>query len=426
MNLILSLLMLFLVTLVFGWVTHRIWRIQRSWLRWLTSGVTSLLTLISLLALVLALRGLYLLNKRHTNPAPSLQVTADAAQIKRGAHVAQLCVQCHSSTGNLPLDGGENILAELGVLHAPNLTPGGELATWSDGAIVRAIREGIGNDGQALWIMPSDQYRHLGDEDVAALVAYLRSQPAVTRTTPAKGFGLLGMVVIGADFFSNSVQPPISAPVAAPERTVTAEYGNYLIAVAGCRECHGEQLEGVAKNEFLPAGPNLPLLTSAWSDAQFIQTIRSGVDPYGKTLDNESMPWRSYAAAFTDDDLQAILLTIRSLAPVTTSALVGITPPAVDASAGEKLFFTYCAACHSTGTDKKVGPGLAGLFALGGPTLPDGVDYGGNLPNGQPINAENVAAWIRSGGQGKIGVMPPMAGLKEEEMSDLIDYLRLR
>jgi cytochrome c len=56
--------------------------------------------------------------------------------------------------------------------------------------------------------------------------------------------------------------------------------------------------------------------------------------------------------------------------------------------------------------------------------LPDGVDYSGNLPNGQPINAETVAAWIRSGGQGKVGVMPPMQMLKEEEIEEIIEYLQ--
>jgi hypothetical protein len=66
------------------------------------------------------------------------------------------------------------------------------------------------------------------------------------------------------------------------------------------------------------------------------------------------------------------------------------------------------------GTDKKVGPGLAGLFASGGPTL----------PNGQPINTETVTVWIRNGGQGKIGVMPPLQRLKEGEIEEIIEYLQ--
>jgi cytochrome c len=74
----------------------------------------------------------------------------------------------------------------------------------------------------------------------------------------------------------------------------------------------------------------------------------------------------------------------------------------------------------------RVGPGLAGLFEPGGPTLPANVDYGGNLPNGQPITGENVSAWIRSGGQGQIGVMPAngnIPNLTDADLADLLAYL---
>lgn len=93
------------------------------------------------------------------------------------------------------------------------------------------------------------------------------------------------------------------------------------------------------------------------------------------------------------------------------------------ASPGERIFATRCAACHTTSTEAALGPGMAGLFAPGGPILPNGVDYGGNLPNGTAISDENVAAWIRSGGQGQIGRMPGIP-LSEQEMSNLLAYLK--
>lgn len=92
-------------------------------------------------------------------------------------------------------------------------------------------------------------------------------------------------------------------------------------------------------------------------------------------------------------------------------------------SPGERVFASRCAACHTASAEAGIGPGLAGLFAPGGPALPAGVDYGGKLPNGAAISDESVAAWIRSGGQGQIGRMPGIP-LGEQELADLLTYLR--
>lgn len=81
-----------------------------------------------------------------------------------------------------------------------------------------------------------------------------------------------------------------------------------------------------------------------------------------------------------------------------------------------------CLACHSTGVDKLVGPGLAGVMTTAGPVYPEGVNYGGKLPDGQPRTEENIAAWIRSGGQGQIGVMSPHE-MSDEDMANLLAYL---
>ncbi len=88
-----------------------------------------------------------------------------------------------------------------------------------------------------------------------------------------------------------------------------------------------------------------------------------------------------------------------------------------------KTVFASCAGCHSTSTNTLLGPGLAGLFSREGPTLPAGVDYQGLLPNGKERSEANIAEWIRTGGSGSIGVMPPMP-LTNEQMADLLAYLR--
>jgi cytochrome c len=91
---------------------------------------------------------------------------------------------------------------------------------------------------------------------------------------------------------------------------------------------------------------------------------------------------------------------------------------------GQHVFKLHCAACHNTNNRMKVGPGLAGLFESGGPALPGGVDYGGKLPHGEDITPENVATWLRQGGRGRIGIMPPVGmAMSDSETADLIEFL---
>jgi cytochrome c len=89
---------------------------------------------------------------------------------------------------------------------------------------------------------------------------------------------------------------------------------------------------------------------------------------------------------------------------------------------GRAIFNQQCTACHTPTTRRGIGPGLAGLFEPGGPVLPDGVDYGGKLPNGEVITPDSVVAWIENGGRGEIGVMPPQ-NLTREEIVDVVAYL---
>jgi cytochrome c len=97
--------------------------------------------------------------------------------------------------------------------------------------------------------------------------------------------------------------------------------------------------------------------------------------------------------------------------------------PAGDRAAGAQIFAQRCAVCHAIDGTQKVGPGLAGLFAPGGPALPAGIDYAGKLPNGEPITDQSVANWIVQGGRGQLGVMPGVQ-LNAQELADLIAYLR--
>src|SRR5262249_48537027 len=99
----------------------------------------------------------------------------------------------------------------------------------------RALRHGVGHDGRAL--LPFMEMQGLADDDLQAVVSYLRSQPPVRNQVPPHYFNLLGKIV-KATALANPVGPATTPPVRAP-RGASIETGKYLIeSVALCWACH--------------------------------------------------------------------------------------------------------------------------------------------------------------------------------------------
>jgi mono/diheme cytochrome c family protein len=315
MRLALSIAFVIALALLFGWLAVRAWRSPRALVRWLGMIVSGPLAAFCAFVAVVALLGVYKLEAPRPNPLANLQIARSPERLARGERLAHLCASCHSSSGQLPLDGGtENFVEGLGTIVAPNLTPSGPLKAWTDGEIVRAIREGVDRHGRALMIMPAENFRYMSDDDVQALVAYLRTQPAADRQTPDKELSLLGTALVGAGVFPTTVQPPIAAPIANPP-VAAAEHGRYLVDISGCRSCHGANLTGGDPQGFTPVGPHLPAIAAAWSVEDFVKTIRTGVDPGGHAIDAANMPWRQLSAAYSDEELRAIYIYLRTLPP---------------------------------------------------------------------------------------------------------------
>ncbi len=313
--LFLNVLPVVLGIVVFGGLLWWSLRLQNAALKWIGAISFGLLALLLALVTILALVGDARLSAKPGNPVSQLPVAGSPDQIARGQSLVHMCARCHSSSNGVPLDGGAGsfVAALFGNMVPPNLTPGGPLKSWSDGEIIRAIREGIGQNGSPLLVMPSGSFRKLSDADVEAIVAYLRSQPAVDRATPANNLNVFGAALVGAGALPTSAQPPVVEPSVMPAG-VTPEYGQYLVDVIGCRTCHGADLAGGQAGGPNPDGPNLTKLVPTWTEAGFIQTLRTGVDPTGYPL-NSLMPWKSFGG-FADDDLKAIYAYLHGLTPI--------------------------------------------------------------------------------------------------------------
>jgi mono/diheme cytochrome c family protein len=298
------------------WLVLKARRAQNRLVKWAGIVVSGLVALAAIVALGVTLVGFYRINyPANRRPASDIKVAGTPEQIARGARFGGFCAGCHSPKGKPPLVGAN--FAEggppMGTFWAANLTAAGEIATWSDGEVIRALREGIHKSGRALVIMPSEVFRHLSDADAEAVVAYLRAQPAVEPNTPPTRLGVLVAFLIGAGIAPTSAQSPITEPIVAPPEAATPEHGRYLTSVLGCEVCHGEDLKGgTAGGMGPPQGPNIRVILAKWTAGEFSNTIRTGVDPWKHTI-TEEMPWREISAFATDTDLEAIYAYVRGL-----------------------------------------------------------------------------------------------------------------
>ncbi len=190
--------------------------------------------------------GLYQFYAPRGQPVEAIQVQRTPDQIARGQHLADsLCAGCHTTTGQLPLSGGRDIGLDsplpIGHFYSINLTPGGPIKDWSDGEILRVLREGVDRDGHPLVGMSGYGVRYLSDTDKQAIIAYLRSQPPAANpvSDPPDQPDLLLAAMVGAGIVE--LRAPLAGPVSAPPKAATVEYGAYVAKYQDCAFCHSKE-----------------------------------------------------------------------------------------------------------------------------------------------------------------------------------------
>lgn len=295
-------------------------------------------------------------------PPPDFNVQVTPALLERGAYLVNhvlLCNDCHSERdwtlysgpAKPPLGAGRPCLDKdskavginfgmggfPGRLCIRNITPDVEtgIGGWSDGEIARAIREGVSRDGEALFpIMPWFMYTQMGDEDVAAVIAYLRAQPAVHSFRPDRKLDFPLNIVFR--FYPR----PLDGPVQAPPRSDTVAYGRYLSRIARCEFCHTVrasrgQLEP-AQDRLMSGGVPFVMGTRTqysmnltphetglgnWTKEMFIARFRLTPVPFPVTEEeNSEMDWAAFSG-MNDEDLSAIWDYLQTLPPLETRLL---------------------------------------------------------------------------------------------------------
>jgi len=274
-------------------------------------------------------------------PLTDRTFTSTPERLARGQYLAENllnCFACHSdrdwSRHDAPVVPGTHgagaptfPIDDLpGRVYPPNITPDKETGAgnWTDDQLARAIREGIGYDGRALFpMMPYENYRYMSDEDLASVIVYLRSIPAVRRPVPKTE------LIFPVKYLINSAPHPVTEPVSAPDTSTPVKRGDYLVTLGGCRDCHTPQANGqrmmqldlaggfpmrgpwgeVASGNITQSPSGIPY----YDEQLFIDVMRTGLVKAREL--KQIMPWWYYRG-LKDEDLKDMFAYLRTVPQV--------------------------------------------------------------------------------------------------------------
>lgn len=275
----------------------------------------------------------------------------DAELVARGEylfHAAAACSGCHTTVeqgaaikaGDRPAPSGGHVwkMGPLGTLYSPNITQDEKtgVGKWSDNDLARMIKYGQRPDGTA-GVFMAFAVGKIADDDVKAIISYMRTIPPVVNEVPRHDIGLLGAMVLGG------IEPRVNEVKASVPMGVTVERGRYLAwGPCDCRGCHSEA-DGFAVKaggEFIGAtepmhseiddDPNMywaPNLTpdpsgiaGKWTEEQFLARFKEG-----RVHKGSPMPWGNFQG-LQEDDVKALWLYFKSLPPVKKDYPLTVVP----------------------------------------------------------------------------------------------------
>lgn len=256
-------------------------------------------------------------------PYPAIVASKDSNVINRGKHIVYSqahCADCHSpqnvdsllQAGIEPaLNGGKLLDIGIAKIYTPNITSDSMygIGKRTDAEIARVIRYGVHANGNA--VLNFMGFQDMSDEDLAAVVSYLRTTKPVPTPTRPHEFGLMGKAIRA--FLVKPVGPRLPVrKYMKPDST--AAYGEYLVtSTTNCMGCHTKRdLAGNLSGPLMAGGNDIegfitPNITPhknsriyGWSEEQFVDRFRQK-----KRIKESPMPWNSFKL-MSDAELKAI------------------------------------------------------------------------------------------------------------------------
>ncbi|MFJ2988153.1 c-type cytochrome [Collimonas sp. NPDC087041] len=333
------------------------------------------------------------------NPAPGPGPNTD--QIKRGEYLAKAadCIACHTVDPAKPFAGGYPLATPFGTIYGPNITPDKEtgIGNWSDEDFVRALHEGIDDEGKHLYpAFPYASFTKLSRDDVLAIKAYLFSLPPIQQKTPENKLPFplnQRWVLAGWNLFN------FKPGELKPDTAKSPEWnrGMYLVeGLAHCQECHtprnvtmgvdgkrafgGAQLGGWTAFNITPDPVSG---VGGWKDEELIQYLKTGLVPGKASAAGGMAEAVEHSLQYlNDDDLKAIVTYLRSVPAINDAAdkkpryawgqpsdddadlrCIAAVSVSNNASGGAELFSGNCASCHSASGSGVVGGYYPSLFS---------------------------------------------------------------
>lgn len=276
-------------------------------------------------------------------PYPEIAASTDPDVIAYGEYLVygpMHCAHCHTTKADraavdageaVPMSGGYSITIPPGTFYAPNLTPDDEtgIGLRTDGELARILRHGVRHDGRAA--IPFMEFQDASDDDLRAVISYLRTQEPVRSPVPEHEITFLGKTLLATAIVP--VGPDGTPPARAPEQAPTIERGEYVaVTLAQCAACHTERnlrdgsfigvpfaggmvfpIEG--NDEVVAVSPNITPdpetgIMADWTEEQFLERFQSGVG-----VKDSPMPWGPFAR-MAEDDLRAVYRYLQTLEPV--------------------------------------------------------------------------------------------------------------
>jgi len=279
------------------------------------------------------------------------------------------CIACHTAPGGTPYAGGLAFKLPFGTLYSRNITPDVDtgIGSWSDDDFIRAMQQGIAKDGEHLYpAFPYTAYTKLSRDDILAIKAYLFSLPPAHSVLPENTLSFpynQRWALTFWNFFFN----PDQRLAPDPAQSVEWNRGQYLVeGLEHCGECHtprrftqsldnSRKFAGTVAQGWMAYNITSDAQSGigAWSDADLTSFLTTAhADGHSSASGPMAEAIVDSLSYLTPDDIRAIVVYLRSIAPIQTVPAIAQNPPAASgatpaAGLGEQVFAGNCANCHN-------------------------------------------------------------------------------